>query len=233
MRSFLFSEQNYYHAPGWTLYNSGFSLQNFCFWILISLYCYPISMATVLNIKNMVCHRCVLAVEAILKEEHIPHQQVLFGEIHLQEELKPKQKERLSARLQGIGFELIDNHLSALIEKIKQLVIKKARNELAGKEKLLNLSAYLSDKLHYEYTYLSGLFSSIESRTIENFLIEQRIEKAKELLIYGNKSLSEIAYELDYSSTAHLSAQFKKVAGLTPSHFKQVGIQKRRALDQI
>lgn len=186
-----------------------------------------------LHIRNMVCHRCVLAVEAILKEEGIPYRQVFFGGIHLQEELKPSQKEQLSKRLAGIGFELTDNHLSALIEKIRQLVIKKARNEVSDKDKLLNVSTYLSDQLHYEYTYLSSLFSSVESRTIENYLIGQRIEKAKELLIYGKKSLSEIAYELGYSSPAHLSAQFKKVTGLTPSHFKTVGLEKRRALDQI
>lgn len=190
-------------------------------------------MLAVLNIKNMVCHRCVLAVEAILKEEQIPYRQVVFGEIHLQDALTNVQKERLNARLTGIGFELIDNHLSALIEKMKQLVIKKARNETSGKEKRLNVSAYLADALHYDYTYLSGLFSSIEGRTIENYFIEQRIEKAKELLIYGNKSLSEIAYELEYSSAAHLSAQFKKVTGLTPTHFKTVGLEKRRALDKI
>ncbi len=181
----------------------------------------------------MVCHRCVLAVEGILKEEKIQYLQVLFGEIHLGQALSAPQKQQLSARLNKIGFELIDNHLSALIEKIKQLVIKKARSEVDKKDKPLNVSAYLSDKLHYEYTYLSSLFSSVESRTIENYFIEQRIEKAKELLIYGDKSLSEIAYELEYSSTAHLSAQFKKVTGLTPSHFKTVGLQKRRALDQV
>jgi len=190
-------------------------------------------MGGVLSIKNMVCHRCVLAVENILKEEHIPFTQVVIGEIHHSQALNAAQKKQLSAKLNTIGFELIDNHLSSLIEKIKQLIIKKARNEVEGRERLLNVSAYLSAGLNYEYTYLSSLFSSVEGRTIENYLIEQRIEKAKELLIYGNKSLSEIAYELDYSSTAHLSSQFKKVTGLTPSHFKAVGLEKRKALDKI
>ncbi len=186
-----------------------------------------------LAVKNMVCHRCILAVEKILEEEKIPFQQVVFGEIFLQDEIDADRKSRLNERLTGIGFELIDNHLTALIEKTKQLIIKKARNEVDGKEKHFNLSAYLTDKMHYEYTYLSKQFSLIEGRTIENYFIEQRIEKAKEMLVYGNKSLSEIAFELEYSSTAHLSTQFKKVTGLTPSHFKGIGVEKRKALDKI
>ncbi len=184
-------------------------------------------------VKNMVCHRCVLAVEEILNKEKLPFQKVLFGEIHLMDELNEKQKNILSTKLNDIGFELIDSHMSGLIEKIKQLVIKKARFEVDTKEKKINLSNYLSEKLHYEYTHLSSLFSSVEGRTIENFYIEQRIEKAKELLIYREKTLSEIAFELDYSSTAHLSSQFKKITGLTPSYFKKVGTVKRKALDKV
>lgn len=186
-----------------------------------------------LLVKNMVCHRCVLAVEDILNKHDIPFQKVLFGEIYLTGDLSAEQKEMLSASLKKIGFELIDTHMSALVEKIKQHIIRKARNEVSESEKKLNLSNYLSDKLHYEYTHLSSLFSSIEGRTIENFHIEQRIEKAKELLIYGTMTMSEIAFEMEYSSAAHLSNQFKKVTGLTPSHFKQVGTQKRKALDQV
>src|ERR1044071_2782681 len=97
----------------------------------------------------------------------------------------------------------------------------------------MKLSDYLSSKLHHEYTYVSSLFSSIEGRTIENYYIEQRIEQAKELLTYGEMTLSQIALELEYSSTAHLSSQFKKITGLTPSHFKQIGAQKRKAIDQV
>jgi AraC family transcriptional regulator len=186
-----------------------------------------------LLVKNMVCHRCVLSVEDILNKEAIPFHKVYFGEIHLIHALSPKQKENLSAKLNAVGFELIDRHLAGLIEKIKMLVIKKARNEVEQDEIKLNLSAYLSEKLHYEYTHLSSSFSAVEGRTIENFFIEQRIEKAKELLIYGQKTLSEIAFELDYSSTAYLSTQFKKITGLTPSYFKEVGIAKRKALDKI
>lgn len=187
----------------------------------------------ILLVKNMVCHRCVLAVEDILTKNEIPFQKVIFGEIHLANEPDAKQKESLSASLKNIGFELIDSHMSGLIEKIKQHVIRKARYEVSDEDKKLNLSNYLSEKLHYEYTHLSSLFSSVEGRTIENLYIEQRIEKAKELLIYGLMTLSEIAFELEYSSTAHLSSQFKKVTGLTPSHFKKVGALKRKALDKV
>lgn len=188
---------------------------------------------TIILVKNMVCHRCVLAVESILEQSGIPFQKVLFGEIHLTSELSEAQKEILSTSLKKIGFELIDSQLSGLIEKIKTLVIKKARNEGEMKEDRLKLSNYLSENLHYEYTHLSSLFSSAEGRTIENFSIEQRIEKAKELLIYDQMTLSQIAFELDYSSTAHLSNQFKKITGLTPSYFKAIGAERRKALDKV
>lgn len=181
----------------------------------------------------MVCHRCVLAVENILRHESIPFQKVIIGEIYLDDELSPEQKERLATSFSKVGFELIDNRSSALIEKIKQLVIKRARNEVNEKYSKIKLSNYLSDNVNHEYTYLSSLFSSIEGRTIENYFIEQRIEKAKELLVYGELTLSQIAFDLEYSSTAHLSAQFKKVTGLTPSFFKEIGASKRRALDNI
>jgi AraC family transcriptional regulator len=190
-------------------------------------------MSTVLLVKNMVCHRCVLSVEDILQQESIAFDKVVFGEIYLKNELLADEKERLVKRFEAIGFSLIDNQGSALIEKIKQLVIKKARNEVDEKESHIKLSNYLSANVHHEYTYLSSLFSSVEGRTIENYFIEQRIEKAKELLVYGEHSLSQIAFDLDYSSVAHLSAQFKKITGLTPTYFKQIGLEKRKALDSI
>ncbi len=181
----------------------------------------------------MVCHRCVLTVEDILTKAGIPFQKVLFGEIHLTHELSVEGKETLSENLKKVGFELIDNHMSGLIEKIKMFVIQQARNEGDKKQIKLNLSKFLSEKLNYEYTHLSSLFSAVEGRTVENFFIEQRIEKAKELLIYRQMTLSEIAFELGYSSTAHLSAQFKKTTGLTPSYFKEIGTAKRKALDKV
>ena len=181
----------------------------------------------------MVCHRCIMAVEAILQSEKIPFHKVVFGEIHLIDTINEDQKSRLKNKLSAIGFELIDNHTSGLIEKIKQLIIKRARNEMDSTENKTKLSIYLSDVIHHEYTYLSSLFSAIEGRTIENYFIEQRIEKAKELLVYDQLSLSEIAFQLEYSSAAHLSTQFKKITGLTPTYFKELGTSKRIALDEV
>lgn len=186
-----------------------------------------------LIVKNMVCHRCVLSVEEILKSLSIPYHKVLIGEIHLCHKIEDKNREVLNEKLGKIGLELIDSRVGELIEKTKQLVIKKARNEVDDKERKIKLSAYLSSRLHQEYTSLSKLFSDTEGRTIENFFIMQRIEKAKELLVYGQLSLSEIAFELEYSSVAHLSSQFKKITGLNPSHFKEIGIAKRKTLDQV
>jgi AraC-like DNA-binding protein len=190
-------------------------------------------MSKVLLIKNMVCRRCMMAVEDILRKVAVPFDQILIGEVHTTSGVSDEQREQLKTALQQIGFELIDNRMSGLIENIKQHVIRKARNQLSEKESGMRLSDYLSSQLHFEYTYLSSLFSSIEGRTIENYYIEQRIEQAKELLTYGEMTLSQIALELEYSSTAHLSSQFKKITGLTPSHFKQIGTQKRKALDQV
>jgi len=181
----------------------------------------------------MVCHRCTLAVEEVLRNSAIRYDQVITGEIHLPEDITSEQNDLLRKNLSKIGLELIDNRMSGMIEKIKQLVLKKARNEVNEKEMKTKLSSFLSTHLHYEYTYLSSFFSSVEGRTIENYFIEQRIEKVKELLVYKEMTLSEIAFEMDYSSVAHLSNQFKKITGLTPSHFKQIGSMKRKLLDQV
>jgi AraC family transcriptional regulator len=190
-------------------------------------------MKTVLHIKNMVCDRCVMYVENILKQLAIAYDKVQVGQIHLYEELQENQKQLLQVRLQEIGLELIDKRLNQLIEKAKQLILARARNEVGDQKKKQKLSFYLTENLHLDYFYLSSLFSTVEGRTIENYYIEQRIEKAKELLVYGEITLSEIAYQLEYSSVAHLSAQFKKTTGLTPSHFKQIGNSKLKSLDKI
>lgn len=174
-----------------------------------------------------------MSVEGILNSASMPYSKVLLGEIHLKNELSDKKMEILTNGLEKIGFELIDNRMSGVIEKIKQLVIRRARNEVSDEEKKIKLSNYLASQLNYEYTHLTTLFSSVESRTIENYFIEQRIEKAKELLKYDQLSLNEIAFELEYSSTAHLSSQFKKITGLTPSAFKNLSVEKRKSLDQV
>jgi len=186
-----------------------------------------------LLVKNMVCNRCIMAVETILKQIGIPYANVQLGEIETIGVPGTNQKEALADQLNNIGFTLIDSKASATIEKIKKLTISKARNQVDEKETRLKLSTFITNHVHNEYSYLSNLFSSIENRTIENYFIEQRIEYVKELLVYGELTLSEIALELEYSSTAHLSAQFKKVTGLTPSHYKQIGVEKRRGLDQV
>jgi AraC-like DNA-binding protein len=187
----------------------------------------------IILVKNMVCNRCVLAVEDILTNLQIPFLHIKIGEILVSNALQPSQKKLLAQEFLKIGLELIDNKQTAFIEKIKQLVILKARNEVNEQDKKKNLSSYLTDHIHQEYSYISSQFSGIEGRTIENFFIEQRIEKVKELLVYDEYSLSQIAFQLDYSSMAHLSNQFKKITGLTPSYFKEIGIIKRKALDTI
>ncbi len=187
----------------------------------------------ILFVKNMVCHRCVLAVEGVLKNLEIPFQKVITGEIQLADKLSQEKNSQLSSGLAAIGLELIDNRMSGLIEKIKQLVIKRARNEVSEKERKTNLSVYLSVNLHHEYTYLSSVFSLVEGRTIENYFIEQRIEKVKEMLVYNEMTLSQISFDMEYSSVAHLSNQFKKITGLTPSHFREVGSMKRKMIDHV
>lgn len=187
----------------------------------------------VVLVKNMVCQRCVSAVEDLLRREMIGFEKVNFGEIYLAGDMVDGGKERLRLGLEGLGFEMIESNVGGIIEKVKQLVIRRARNEVEGEGGKIKLSVFLSEEVHHEYTYLSSLFSSVEGRTIENYFIEQRIEKAKELLVYGELSLLEIAGALEYSSAAHLSAQFKKVTGLTPGYFREVGAEKRKGLDDI
>ena len=187
----------------------------------------------ILLVKNMVCRRCILAVEIILKEMGVTYQQVIPGEIHLKEKPSSDQQIQLASRLSRTGLELMDNNMSGIVEKIKRLVISKARNEVDEKQRNMKLSAYISQHLFHEYTYLSSLFSSVEGRTIENYFIRQRIEKVKEMLVYNEMTLSAIAYEMEYSSVAHLSYQFKQITGLTPSHFKKMGFIKRKYMDHI
>lgn len=185
----------------------------------------------ILYVKNMVCNRCIKSVAGVLKDLHIPYQSVLLGEVHLTEDISNGQKEALARALAEEGFELIDDKKTRTIEQIKRLIIRRVNSELD--EATDNLSDYLSAHMHLDYPYLSTLFSGVEGSTIEKYYIAQKVEKAKELLVYGELSLSEIAYKLGYSSVQHLSNQFKKVTGLTPSHFKQVGAEKRKPLDEV
>jgi len=188
-------------------------------------------MGTRLYIKNMVCGRCIKAVTTVLCQLKIPHESVLLGEVELKSEVRDDLKQQLATQLAVEGFELIDDKKTRMIEKIKNLIIQRINDGLDDTKD--NLSDYLVAHLHLDYPYLSNLFSSVEGITIEKYFIAQKIEKAKELLVYDELSLSQIAFQLGYSSVQHLSNQFKKQTGLTPSHFKQIGAQKRKPLDQV
>jgi AraC-like DNA-binding protein len=184
-----------------------------------------------LYIKNMVCQRCKMAVRQELQKLGLQPLSVELGEVELEEAPDAAKTEEIEEALNAIGFELIDDKKSRVIEKIKSLVIELIHQ--SDEQTRLKYSEYISNKLHYEYTYLSKLFSEVEGTTIEQYIIAQKIEKVKELLVYDELSLSEIAYKLGYSSVAHLSAQFKKVTGLTPSFFKSPGGRQRKPLDEV
>lgn len=179
----------------------------------------------------MVCQRCVLAVENILQESAIPFLKVSLGEAELVQALNPIQHKELEERLRVIGFELIENRVKGLVEDIKH-TIQRYLN-LSNDELKVKLSVYITEHIPNDYSYLSDLFSSIEGTTIEQYFIHLRIEKVKELLVYDQLSLTEIAAQTGYSSVHHLSAQFKKVTGLTPSWFKKVGVSRRLASDKV
>ena len=184
-----------------------------------------------LFIKNMVCDRCVRTVASVLNKLNITYLQVLLGEVRIEKKLTAGQKTELRDQLQREGFELIDEPRSKLIEKVKQLIRSLIQNDEID-EKLV-LSKIITRNLHHDYSYISNLFSSVEGQTIERYYIAQKIEKAKELLAYNELTLSEIAWKLGYSSVQHLSNQFKKVTGLTPSHFKSIGSVRRLPIDKV
>lgn len=156
---------------------------------------------------------------------------IRLGEVSLDKEISPAEREQLKAVLVPLGFQLIDDKKSRMIEKIKNVIIDLVHYQ--ENEVKTNLSDVLSAALHHDYSYLSNLFSEVEGTTIEKYFIAQKIERVKELLVYDELSLSEIAFRLNYSSVAYLSNQFKKVTGLTPSHFRQVKEEKRKPLDQL
>ncbi|MCK3683774.1 AraC family transcriptional regulator [Maribellus sp. YY47] len=184
-----------------------------------------------INIKNMVCNRCIMVVSQIFKEAGIQTENMQLGTVTLKSELVPGKMEKINTRLKTVGFEIINDAKSRLIEKIKTISIEYVYQH--NEEKKLNFSDYLVGKLNLDYPYLSSLFSSVEGTTIEKYLIHLKIERVKELLVYDEKTLSEIAWEMGYSSVAHLSGQFKKVTGFTPSYFKKLGEKKRNSIDDV
>ena len=185
-------------------------------------------MAITLFIKNMVCNRCIMVVNDELKKSGFVPTAVKLGEAEFNIELSKNDISVIKQKLEALGFELIDDKRIRIIEQIKNIIIELIyyTPDLNGMK--INLSGYISQKLHYEYTYLSNLFSEIENTTIEQYYIIRKIERIKELLVYDELSLNEIADLMGYSSSAYLSAQFKKVTGLTPSHFKKIKEDKRK-----
>ncbi|WOK08512.1 AraC family transcriptional regulator [Imperialibacter roseus] len=174
-----------------------------------------------IHIKNMVCNRCIMVVDQIFQQAGLETASISLGEVKLAADSVSADKlSALDSLLLKHGFERIDDRKSQLLEQIKAAVID-AIHHHENFEVNINWSHYLSDKLNYDYNYLSSLFSSVTGITLEQYIIRQKVEKVKEFLFYDELSVKEIAYKLGYSSVAHLSSQFKKITGLTPTEFKE------------
>ena len=184
-----------------------------------------------ISIKNMVCQRCIMAVTEIFSEAQVSVERIKLGKVQTTEEIPRSKLDEVNEKLNKIGFEILNDSKSKLIEQIKNIVIDYVYHY--SDDNKFNFSTYLSEKLHLDYPYLGTLFSSVEGITIEKYLINLKIERVKELLVYGEKTLSEIAWEMGYSSVAHLSGQFKKITGFTPTYFKRLGEQKRKSINDV
>lgn len=182
-------------------------------------------------IRNMVCSRCIMVVKEQFEKHGLTPVSVLLGEVELHSNPGPKQLEEIGTALRGFGFEILDDQRKQQIEHIKAFIIQKVQSGEVDDH--INLSDFISKKLHKEYSHISRLFSEVEGITIEQYFILQKIEKVKEWLIYDELTLSEISWKLGYSSVAHLSTQFKKITGMTPTAFKKMGASNRKSLDQI
>ena len=185
-----------------------------------------------LYIKNMVCNRCIKVVKEELEKLGLKVENVILGEAVVSS-LKEIDDNQIKDVLEQNGFELIDDKQAKVIEKIKIIVIELIQNQSEDKLTGINFSDYISEKIEKSYQYISSLFSSHEGVTLETYIINQKIEKVKELLIYNELSLTEISYRLGYSSVQHLSSQFKKITGLTPSEFKHLRKKVRKPLDKV
>lgn len=179
----------------------------------------------------MVSARCKAAVKEVLKKLNLHFIMVDLGEIDIMETLTPLQRIELKSELQKSGLELMDDKRAILIEKIKNAVVEMVHH--TDEMIKVNFSDYLAEKLNHDYTYLANLFSETQGTTIEQFVISHKVERIKELIIYGELNITEIAWKMNYSSVAHLSNQFKKVTGLTPTHFKQLKDKRRQPLEEI
>ena len=179
----------------------------------------------------MVSNRCKMAVKDVLKKLGLHFIILDLGEVEVMENISAEQREQLKVALLISGLELMDDKRAILIEKIKSTIIEMVHH---SEEMIkINFSDFLSERLGHDYTYLSNLFSEVQGTTIEHFIIAHKIERVKELIIYNEMNITEIAYQMNYSSVAHLSNQFKKVTGLSPSHYKQLKGKKRRPIEEI
>jgi AraC-like DNA-binding protein len=179
----------------------------------------------------MVSNRCKILVRDELKKLGLHFMVVDLGEVEVMEDLSTEQMEKLQIALQESGLELMDDKKAILIEKIKNIIIEMVHH--SDEVIKTNFSDYLTSKMDYDYTYLANLFSEVQGTTIAQFLISHKVERIKELIIYDELSISEIAWKMNYSSVAHLSNQFKKVTGLTPTHFKQLKDKRRSPIEEI
>ena len=179
----------------------------------------------------MVSERCKMAVKAELKKFGLHFILVGLGEVEIMENISTVMREELKLALHNIGFELIDNRKAVLIEQIKNVIVEMVHH--TEEEININFSEFLSKKLNHDYTYLSNLFSLVQGITIEQFIISHKVERIKELIIYDELNITEIAWKMNYSSVAHLSNQFKKVTGLSPSHFKKLKDKSRSPIEDV
>lgn len=179
----------------------------------------------------MVSNRCKMAVKEELKKLGLHFIVVDLGEVEIMETISNEQRDQLKLSLYDSGLELMDDKRAVLIEKIKNTIIEMVHH--SDEMIKTNFSDYLSEKLNHDYTYLANLFSEVQGSTIEHFIINHKIERIKELIIYDELNITEIAWKMNYSSVAHLSNQFKKVTGLSPSHFKQLKDKKRSSIEDI
>ena len=179
----------------------------------------------------MVCPRCITSVERLLEKNNLQAKYVHLGEIGLTKEPAKAKLQQFTEDLKQTGFELLDDQKMQLIEQVKKLLIQKVQS--GNVEDHFSVTKYISDNIFKDYSSISKLFSEVEGITIEQFFILHKIEKTKEWIVYNERSLSQIAFELGYSSTQHLSNQFKKLTGMTPSRFKQLGVLHRKPIDGI
>jgi AraC-like DNA-binding protein len=179
----------------------------------------------------MVCTRCKMVVKSELEKLGVHYKTVDLGEVEITGTISEDQLSSLGDALKLTGLELMDDNKKILVEKIKTIIIELIH--YSDEQIKINLSDYLSEKLNHNYTYLSNLFTAIKGTTIEQFYLANKIERVKELLVYDELNLTEIAWKLHYSSVSHLSNQFKKMTGLTPSHFKNLKIKRRVALGSL